>query len=358
MKVLYIAEQLSIASGGSVGNRRDRAVLKDYFGESNIVFFYVKAPQVFPLKKVWLELLYKNIFGINSSKSHEILDIIRKQNIKLIWLDSSNLGCIAKIIKEHFPQIKIITFFQNVEYNFMKDQWHLTHNPKFTYRIYLAKINEQYSCRFSDRIISLNTRDAQAIEHLYGRIPDIQIPVSLKDDVEPEQPIFSGNIKALFLGSNFPPNIEGIKLFIDHILPKISIDLVVAGSGMEVLKPQYPNTERLQIMGFVENLQKLYASVNFMVMPIFSGSGMKVKTAEALKYGKFIFASPEAIEGYKVTPKEVCVCRNIGEFIQQINDKANHIEPYNPSSRLLFKKYYSLDATKKIFETLFLSLGL
>jgi hypothetical protein len=32
------------------------------------------------------------------------------------------------------------------------------------------------------------------------------------------------------------------------------------------------------------------------VCPIYAGSGMKTKTVEALKYGKYIFATPEAFE--------------------------------------------------------------
>ena len=61
---------------------------------------------------------------------------------------------------------------------------------------------------------------------------------------------------------------------------------------MEFLRDEFCGIDRLQVLGYVEDLNKLYASVRFMVMPILSGSGMKVKTAEALKYGKFIFASP------------------------------------------------------------------
>lgn len=40
-----------------------------------------------------------------------------------------------------------------------------------------------------------------------------------------------------------------------------------------------------------------------MVMPIFSGSGMKVKTAEALMYGKFLIGTKEAFEGYEIDEK-------------------------------------------------------
>ncbi len=359
MKILYISEDLSIPSGGTVGNKRNQTMLINYFGKKNVILRYFKAESIFPVRKVWNEIRYRNFYGINKREIKSILNDIETQKIELIWLDNSNLGYLAKIIKTQFKNIKVITFFHNVEYYFMKDQWRITHKPKFIYRQYISKINEQDSCIYSDKIVCYNNRDANIIQSLYGRIVDFLIPISLANDNEPTPRSTTNNeIKALFLGSNFPPNIEGICLFIEHVLPYTDINLIVAGSGMECLKKLYPNTKRLHIMGFVENLQELYSSINFMVMPIFSGSGMKIKTAEALKYGKYIFASPEAVEGYNTTINEVCICDNLNAFIQNINDKGKLVNAYNESSRDLFLKYYCHKASSESFSNLFLSMGL
>ena len=42
-----------------------------------------------------------------------------------------------------------------------------------------------------------------------------------------------------------------------------------------------------------------YQNAELMVMPIFSGSGMKVKTAEALMYGKFLMERKKLLKDMK-----------------------------------------------------------
>lgn len=46
-------------------------------------------------------------------------------------------------------------------------------------------------------------------------------------------------------------------------------------------------------------------NADFLIAPIFEGSGMKLKTAEALMYGKTVFGTTEAFEGYDVDYEQV-----------------------------------------------------
>ena len=359
MKVLYIAEKIAVESGGSMGNRRNYTVLQEYFGTANLISYGVTPQKYTALRKVYSELKYKNIFNIENSQKANIIELITLTKVDIVWLDSSNLGFLAKLIRDFNKKIKILTFFHNVEFKFMLDQLKLTQNPKFLYRIFLAYYNEKIACKYSDKILCYNKRDAKKILQKYGRYPDVLIPISLKDDFA-SNIVYkqSADMTALFLGSNFPPNIAGIKWFVKNVLPCTSLKLIIAGSGMEVLKQDFQNIDKVKVIGFVENLQELYASVSFLVMPIFSGSGMKVKTAEALKYGKFIFASSEAIEGYEVTQNEVCICDDAKSYIDNIELKGPLIDSFNLSSRKLFLTHYSYNVTKKLFADLFSSIGL
>ena len=57
-----------------------------------------------------------NIDGVTNEKILEINKIIKKNNIKYIFLDGSNLGKISR--KLFSKNVKIITFCHNVESNF------------------------------------------------------------------------------------------------------------------------------------------------------------------------------------------------------------------------------------------------
>ena len=70
---------------------------------------------------------------------------------------------------------------------------------------------------------------------------------------------------------------------------------------------------------------------------------MKVKTAEALKYGKYIIGTSEALEGYEVNKEIAVVCNTVTEFIDAIKS-FNIPLKFNEQSRLLFEKKYCFNA--------------
>ena len=92
-------------------------------------------------------------------------------------------------------------------------------------------------------------------------------------------------------------------------------------------------------------------------MPIFYGDGQKVKTAEAMMYGKTIIATDEALEGYEIeNVKGIFRCNTADEFIQTINNvSALSREEYRVSVRDKFLNEYSyatvLEKVRKNFLT-------
>ena len=122
----------------------------------------------------------------------------------------------------------------------------------------------------------------------------------------------------LFVGSYFKPNIEGIMWFALNVATKIDADIYVVGKGMENIDSQKfpPN---IKVKGGVEDLGEYYVNAIGVIMPIFSGSGMKVKTAEAMMYGKPILGTDEALRGYAVDSLEgIYRCNTKEEFLNAI----------------------------------------
>ena len=89
-----------------------------------------------------------------------------------------------------------------------------------------------------------------------------------------------------------------------------------------------------------------------MVLPIFTGSGMKVKTCESLMHGKNIIGTTEAFEGYDVDIKKVGgECNTAEEFIALLNDFAKNPRPkFNEYSRKIFIEKYSENAVAEMFK--------
>lgn len=336
--------------GGTLCSNRNRLSLEKIF---NKVIEY-KITNKTGKRKVQSkveQILFGYMGGIDKIDKYNIIDIIEQNKCSHVFIDSSLLGSLSKFIKNRYPNIEITCFFHNFEYNYIKST--CKGIKRNVYMKWTLK-NEQIACIYSKYIIALNKRDAKLIHQYYKRTPDLCIPISISDKyVDHTNKLLLENKQyILFIGSYFPPNIKGITWFFDNVLPFISYTLIIAGKDMDKLQIPEGIKSKVKIYSNVPDLTPFYNNAQFMIMPIFSGSGMKVKTAEALMYGKFIIGTQEAFEGYDITEKEGIICNNAKEFIETINSLAK-IPLFNKSSRELFLTKYSFESTLKLFEALY-----
>jgi spore coat polysaccharide biosynthesis predicted glycosyltransferase SpsG len=155
-----------------------------------------------------------------------------------------------------------------------------------------------------------------------------------------------------FLGSYFGPNVDGIIWFIQNVLPHVNIQLRIIGRNMDKLKAII-NKPNIEIFSNVSDLAPFMIESDYMLYPIFEGSGMKVKTCEALMYAKNIIGTPEAFSGYDIEDctKVGGVCKTAQEFIACISHFSSHPLPrYNTYSRYLFLNKYSFESSLTAFE--------
>jgi hypothetical protein len=113
---------------------------------------------------------------------------------------------------------------------------------------------------------------------------------------------------------------------------------------------------KINIFSDVENVAPFFEQADFVISPIFKGSGMKVKTCETLMFGKTIIGTTESFEGYNVDFEKVGALANTKEefiaAIQQISQKIN--SKFNTYSREYYLQNHTNDVAKKVFEKLLL----
>ncbi|MDR3002300.1 MAG: glycosyltransferase family 4 protein [Fibromonadaceae bacterium] len=331
-------------SGGvEVALRNYNVLCQIAFAECFNPFDYYKISKI--RKKI--ELLHGRYYGLSRQNEQKILKAC--ENKSIVWIDSSTYGKLAKIIKQKYPSKKVITFFHNCDYEYAKQD-----NPYNLVRQYVIKKNEEWACKYSDKIVVLNERDKFMIQKNYDRAADAVIPVSFPNrQIELNKNEIGIPPNALFLGSNFSANIHGIKWFIEKVLPFVNIKLKVVGKDMD--KASLPKNDKLEVVGYVENLEECMQNADLIVLPIFKGSGMKVKTCEALMHGKNIIGAKEAFMGYDVDFERVgACCETAEEFIEAINKfPSKFSSKFNEYSRNVFLEKYSDDVIFKQFTDLF-----
>lgn len=359
-KVLYIAfkQPSGILVGGGMGNQRSLNTLRDYFGANNVVTEYIHTENernglFMKIKAAWMFLFdYHN--GLTPRRIRQLTE--QAQHFDYVFIDSSVLGIIAKALRQKDYKGKIIVHFHNIE-SIYYDSKMPKYLPGRGIVIRCAEHNDRYACQYADKIIALSQRDSSTLEKKYGRKADAIIGTGLKDVfVSADKTMMtSSRPRCLFVGAYFKPNNDGILWFVKNVLPYVNIELIIAGKNMARLKAEQPCLKNIEVVTDVPDLRPYFESADFMILPIFSGSGMKIKTCESLMYGKNIIGSDEAFEGYELDADKVGGrCNTPESFIECINHYITHPVPrFNAYSREVYLTKHSEDSTRQTFCSVF-----
>lgn len=359
-KALFVSfkEPTGISIGGTHGNERNLMLMQDVFGKSNVNTFYVHKKN--EIQTTWLRIrnalgFIKGLHnGLTYGKIKYICSISSQYD--LIFLDTSLFGIIAKRLKECSYRGTVVSYFHNVEEIYYEARVP-KHLPGRQLIIHCAAKNDEWTCRYANITIALNQRDKTLLEQKYNRKIDYLIPVSFKDEFHrsTSEGLTSYHPLLTFIGSYFGPNRDGLLWFVKNVMPHVNIQLKIVGKDMDKMRKFLSNKTDINIFSNIPDIKPYIEEADFMLMPIFSGSGMKVKTCEALMYGKNIIGTNEAFEGYDIDTSKVGACCNTAEeFINAINAFCKKpIAKFNAYSRKSFLEKYSYDVILKKAKQIF-----
>ncbi|MCB0352884.1 MAG: glycosyltransferase [Bdellovibrionales bacterium] len=113
----------------------------------------------------------------------------------------------------------------------------------------------------------------------------------------------------LFVGRlDWPPNREGLEWFLEHVWPEVrynreDLSLTVIGSGKSGYLKKYIGLEGTQFLGRVDDLAPHYERALVAIVPLFYGSGTRVKAIEAAARGCAILSTTLGVEGLGLDPE-------------------------------------------------------
>ena len=350
----------AVMNGGDQGTKRNLDALRGVLGEANVDVFYLHAKagksSPFEYLKGILNMPFGYFLGLTLTKVKQI--VATAKDYDYVFIDRSLFGVVAKALKKSGYTGKIITFFQNVEVLYFDAKVH-KRLPFRNVLILCADKNDRWSCDYSDIIIVLNERDEKEIQSRYHRTAEMEIPVTLADKysaLSVDKKVQTGKRPlCLFLGAYFLANNEGIIWFMKNVYPQVDVDVKIVGRGMSKLKAEQPELLKdIEVISDAPDLAPYFKEADMMVLPIFSGSGMKVKTCESLMYGKNIIGTDEAFEGYAIEEGvSGWRCNTAEEFVACINEFAAHPRPrWNENARQCYLTNYSDKAVERLFREL------
>jgi hypothetical protein len=152
---------------------------------------------------------------------------------------------------------------------------------------------EEAGFRRADLLIGIQAQETRNIQERVGvtaiTVGHCMHPYFLKS-FEVSEPLATFG----YLGSANPWNIKCIKA-LDAALGRDNAAVwMLAGS---LTRRQLNLISRPLILGLVENLVDFYRCVDCVVNPMMGGTGLKIKTVEALAYGRSVIGTADAFEG-------------------------------------------------------------
>jgi glycosyltransferase involved in cell wall biosynthesis len=228
----------------------------------------------------------------------------------------------------NYSDAKIVLRSHNLEHLIWERLANLEGNKaKKIYLNHLSKKLKKYEKNVLndvDGIAAISYEDTKRYEGFSCKVPLVTIPFAI--DLKKYKPVYNSvnkGIKLFHIGSmDWNPNIEAINWFLDDILPILNMDklqLHLAGKNM----PDYikkMNCSGIVIHGMVDSAIDFMGSHDVMIVPLLSGSGMRIKIIEAMAMGKTVISTKVGLEGIAAEHKKnVLIANTAAEFKDMIN---------------------------------------
>ena len=263
---------------------------------------------------------------INSEMKRKLSDILKKEEFDIVQFESIFLTPYVPIVRK-YSKAKVVLRAPNIENKIWKRIHKSTGNPlKKMYLKHLALTLERYELDHMndyDAVFPVTDLDAEyfrknGFRKLCKGLPfGIDTPEIISDVLEEKNTVFH-------IGSmDWFPNEQGIRWFLSECWDKIKAlcpdaEAYFAGRKM----PQYLLDNRqdgIHMIGEVDDSIRFMTSKQIMVVPLLSGSGIRVKIIEAMSIGKTVVATSVAAEGIMYeNGKNIIIADSPEEFARAI----------------------------------------
>jgi glycosyltransferase involved in cell wall biosynthesis len=235
----------------------------------------------------------------------KLIELLKSEQFDVVHLESLKMGCYLKTVRE-YSSAKVVMRSHNVEFliwqrmaqatKSMVKKWYLKILVKRIKKTELGTLND------FDAIVPITDVDGDFFVQHGCRRPVFPTPAGLdlskiKPDKSKVEPNSIFHIGAL----DWMPNLEALRWFMKDSWPLIhenhpNVKLYIAGRNMPDEIKKYC-TDHVIISGEVADAREFMNSKEIMIVPLLSGSGMRLKIVEGMALGKVIISTTVGAEG-------------------------------------------------------------
>ena len=257
--------------------------------------------------------------------SRRLAQVLDEEQFDVVHLESIFMTPYVPVIRAH-SQAKVVLRAHNVEHTIWGLVAQSERNP--LKRWYLKHLSltlgsyEREHLNDYDGVVSITENDARQLREMGCRKPMVSIPFGITPEVV-EQVEEEPNTLFHIGSMDWMPNQEGVRWFLKEVWPQVyerlpQLTLYLAGRKMpaELMKL---DMEGVRVVGEVPDANYFIASKQINVVPLLSGSGLRVKIIEAMSAGKVVVTTTIGAEGIGCTDgKDVLIADTPQQFVDQL----------------------------------------
>jgi polysaccharide biosynthesis protein PslH len=247
---------------------------------------------------------------IHKGFSAVLREMLRETSYDIIQLEGLYLSPYVKEIRR-ITTSKIVYRAHNIEHMIWESCYR--HTKKFSIRMYLfylkSKIREfeQGFVNQYDLLATFTKADLDKLNSMGNFKPAVVIPFGMYPDEFPERTRSATNdFHLLYIGAlDWLPNIDSLEWFIETVWVRIKkkypgLKFKVAGRNARAGLAGKIRREGIEFIGEVSSSKDYLSQDGIVIVPLFSGSGIRVKIIEAFFMRKPVIATTFAASGIPV----------------------------------------------------------
>jgi len=291
---------------------------------------------------------------ISKAFRERLIEILSNETFDIVQMETLFISPYIETIRK-YSKAKIILRAHNIEHLIWERVSQITTNPlKKFYLKHLAKTLKKYEMDVLsafDGICTITGKDGEYFRKQGCRVPMIAIPFGIDMEKIKENPGIEAEFPSLFhIGAmNWMPNEEGVKWFLEKVWPSVSqanpdLKFYIAGREMPAWlnQIQLPN---VVVVGEVADAFDFMYSKAIEVVPLFSGSGIRIKIIEGMAAARAIISTTIGAEGINVSDgKNILLADDPEAFalaVQRCVDDEQFTQTLGENARNLIRKEHS-----------------
>jgi glycosyltransferase involved in cell wall biosynthesis len=327
---------------------------KHFKSDKNVPKYFLENTHYLSVYKNTNPSVFGLIANLFSSKSYfetrfyfpefeqKLIEKLQANRYDIIQLEGLFMSSYVPVIRQ-YSTAKIVLRAHNIEHVIWERHNKSVTNPikKAYFTIQTRRLKKQELIAFQqvDYIVPISPID----ENILGQWVDkskmqtVLTGVDLAEYQLEKDPMFETKSVFCFGSMDWLPNQQAVEWFLEKcwpiVLDKIpSCKFIIAGRNIPESFKQKASVNVL-ILENVPTSNEIYNRYNVMVVPLQSGSGLRIKIVEGLSFGKAIVSTPIGCEGIDVqNNRDLLIAETPEKFADAVielvenNERRNSIE--------------------------------